>query len=108
MQEFWSAQSQKLGAPMLEFYQPELDKAGISSYNHREVIIVMPYSDRRKGYEIDRKSAEKIYLASTTIRFRRDDKRFYDKLTAESEKLGITIAEYMRRATREKLGLTKD
>lgn len=39
MQEFWSAQSQKLGAPMLEFYQPELDKAGISSYNHREVII---------------------------------------------------------------------
>lgn len=63
----------------------------------------MPFKDKSKNYPYNKKSIDKIYITSTTIRFRKDDQDFYDRLVAECEKQQITIAEFLRQAARKEL-----
>lgn len=61
------------------------------------------YKDLDKKRAANKRGIEKIYLTSTTVRFRKDDQNFYDRLVAECEKQQITIAEFLRQAARKEL-----
>lgn len=63
----------------------------------------MPYKDKDKEHEVNKRSKEKLYFPAVQVRIRRDDGTFYDSLLDAAVTRGITAAEYMRRATREKL-----
>lgn len=63
----------------------------------------MPYKDRAKEMAVKAATEKRLYYPKINISIRRDDSAFYDSLMDAASVRGISAAEYMRRATREKL-----
>lgn len=52
---------------------------------------------------IDMKSAQKIYHPGINVRIRRDDIGFYETIEFAAKETGISMPEYLKIATKEKL-----
>lgn len=63
----------------------------------------MPYKDKEKRAEFLNKFIENKYVAVTNVRFPRSQEELYIAAKLAAEHKSVSIAEYMRVATREKL-----
>lgn len=63
----------------------------------------MPYKDKEKQAEFLNKFIENKYVAVTNVRFPRSQEELYIAAKLAAEHKSVSIAEYMRVATREKL-----
>ena len=63
----------------------------------------MPYKDKAKEYATNRETKKKLYYPTIGVAIRRDDGSFYDSLQDAATVRGISAAEYLRIAAKEKL-----
>jgi len=62
----------------------------------------MPYKDPEKQKQAVLESRKKCY-SPITIRIKKDDEDMYEALQTASSTISVSVAEYMRKSTREKL-----
>ena len=63
----------------------------------------MPYKDPEKRREVHRKSMKNAYLFQLTVRYKKDEPELYDALLKAAQDSGVSVAEYCKSATTEKL-----